>query len=125
MLRAKSTGTNGPPGPETIAVDDNSGWRYYGATVIRSFRDDESQMVFLRERSRRLPPDIQRIAQRKLVILDAAESLEDLRAPPGNRLERLLGAREGQHSIRINDQWRICFRWDDGDAYNVEITDYH
>ena len=71
------------------------------------------------------PPDIQRIAQRKLVILDAAESLEDLRAPSGNRLERLIGSREGQHSIRINDQWRICFRWSDGDAYNVEIADYH
>ena len=79
----------------------------------------------MRERSRRLPPDIQRTAQRKLVILDAAESLEDLRAPPGNRLERLIGAREGQHSIRINDQWRICFRWADGDAYDVEISDYH
>lgn len=79
----------------------------------------------MRERSRRLPSDIQRIAQRKLVILDAAESLEDLRAPPGNRLERLIGTRNGQHSIRINDQWRICFRWIDGDAHNVEITDYH
>jgi proteic killer suppression protein len=68
---------------------------------------------------------VQRIAQRKLAILDAAESLQDLRVPPGNRLERLSGAREGQHSIRINDQWRVCFRWSDGDAYEVEITDYH
>ncbi|MCH8226381.1 MAG: type II toxin-antitoxin system RelE/ParE family toxin [Chloroflexi bacterium] len=93
--------------------------------MIRSFRDDESQKVFLRERSRRLPPDIQRTAQRKLVIVDAAESLEDLRATPGNRLERLIGARDGQHSIRINDRWRICFRWADGDAHDVEITDYH
>jgi proteic killer suppression protein len=61
---------------------------------------------------------------RKLVILDAAESLEDLRSPPGNRLEKLRGHREGQHSIRVNDQWRICFRWTEGDAYDVEIVDY-
>jgi proteic killer suppression protein len=67
---------------------------------------------------------VQRIAQRKLAVLDAAESLQDLRVPPGNRLERLSGAREGQHSIRINDQWRVCFSWSDGDAYEVEIIDY-
>ena len=93
--------------------------------MIKSFRGRESKAVFLRERSRRLPPDIQRIAQRKLAILDAAVSLQDLRAPPGNRLEGLSGTREGQHSIRINDQWRICFRWRDSDAFDVEITDYH
>ena len=115
----------GTLGTGKMVVDANSGWRYYGATVIRSFRDDESQKVFLRERSRRLPPDIQGTAQRNLVIVDAAESLEDLRATPGNRLERLIGARDGQHSIRINDRWRICFRWADGDAHDVEITDYH
>ena len=66
-----------------------------------------------------------RSAQRKLAILDAAVSLQDLRVPPGNRLEKLTGEREGQHSIRINDQWRICFAWSDGDAHDVEITDYH
>lgn len=93
--------------------------------MIRGFRDRESEKIFRRERSRRLPPTVQRVALRKLTILDGAESLEDLRAPPGNRLEKLSGDREGQNSIRINDQWRICFVWKDGDAYEVEITDYH
>ena len=93
--------------------------------MIRSFRDRETEKVFQRERSRRLPPDVQRRAHRKLLILDAAETLEDLRVPPGNRLEGLSGGRSGQRSIRINDQWRICFRWERGDAYDVEITDYH
>jgi proteic killer suppression protein len=93
--------------------------------MIRSFRDRESEKIFRRERSRRLPPGVQRVALRKLLVLDAAESLEDLRVPPGNRLERLAGHRKGEYSIRINDQWRICFVWKDGDAYEVEITDYH
>lgn len=93
--------------------------------MIRSFRDTKTEKVFLRERSRRLPPDVQRRAHRKLLLVDAAEGLRDLRVPPGNRLERLSGDRDGQHSIRINDQWRICFRWDRGDAYDVEIADYH
>ncbi|MCZ7617185.1 MAG: type II toxin-antitoxin system RelE/ParE family toxin [Myxococcota bacterium] len=93
--------------------------------MIRSFADAETKKVFERLRSRRLPPDVQRRAHRKLLLLDAAEALEDLRIPPGNRLERLSGGRAGQHSIRINDQWRVCFRWDRGDAHDVEITDYH
>jgi proteic killer suppression protein len=93
--------------------------------VIRSFRDRETEKVFERERSRRLPPNVQRRAHRKLLLLDAAETVEDLRVPPGNRLESLSGDRIGQRSIRINDQWRICFRWERGDAYDVEITDYH
>jgi proteic killer suppression protein len=93
--------------------------------MIRSFRDRETERVFRREKTRKLAPDVQRIAQRKLAVLDAAESLQDLRASPGNRLEKLVGDREGQHSIRINDQWRICFRWRDGDAASVEIVDYH
>lgn len=93
--------------------------------MIKSFRDRESEAVFLRERTRRLPPDIQRVAQRKLAMLDAAVSLQDLRVPPGNHLEALSGTREGQHSIRINVQWRICFRWSDSDAFDVEIADYH
>ena len=93
--------------------------------MIRSFRGAEAERVFRRERSRRLPSDIQRSAQRKLAILDAAESLEDLRSPPGNRLEQLSGTRSGQYSSRVNDQWRICFRWTDGDADAVEITDYY
>ena len=81
--------------------------------------------MFSRQPSRRLPTDIQRTARRKLLMLDAAETLGDLRVPPANRLEKLSGERAGQHSIRINDQWRICFRWREGDAYDVEITDYH
>ena len=93
--------------------------------MIRSFRNRETEQVFRRERARRLPLDLQRIAQRKLVMLDAAESIQDLRVPPGNRLERLSGDREGQYSIRINDQWRVCFRWRDGEAHDVEIVDYH
>lgn len=93
--------------------------------MIKSFRDKNTELVFSRFPTRRLPHDIIRAALRKLLILDAAEKLSDLRVPPGNRLERLTGDRKGQHSIRINDQWRICFEWRDGDAYEVEIVDYH
>ncbi len=93
--------------------------------MIRSFRDRKTEDIFRRERVRALHPDVLRVAQRKLVLLDAAESLQDLRVPPGNHLERLSGDRAGQHSIRVNDQWRICFRWKDGDAYDVELVDYH
>jgi proteic killer suppression protein len=93
--------------------------------VIRSFADAETERVFRRLSSRRLSVDVQRVAYRKLVVIDAAESLNDLRIPPGNRLEKLKGDREGQHSIRVNEQWRICFRWKEGDAYDVEIADYH
>jgi len=94
-------------------------------TVIRSFADGETEKIFRRERSRVLPPDVQRRAHRKLLLVNAAERVDDLRVPPGNRLERLKGDREGQYSIRVNDQWRICFRWAGGDAFDVEITDYH
>ena len=93
--------------------------------MIRSFGDKETGRLFHRQPVKRIPPSVQRPALRKLMLLDAAESLDDLRVPPGNRLEKLSGDREGQCSIRINDQWRICFRWEDGDAYEVEITDYH
>jgi proteic killer suppression protein len=93
--------------------------------MIRSFRDREAEKIFRRERSRRLPEEIHRAAQRKLEMLDAAESLDDLRSPPGNRLEMLVGDREGQHSIRINQRWRIYFTWQEGDAHDVEIVDYH
>jgi proteic killer suppression protein len=93
--------------------------------MIRSFRDRETERLFRREPVRKLPQDVRRVALRKLVLLDAAESLEDLRRPPGNRLEKLTGDRAGQHSIRINDQWRVCFRWKDGDTEDVEIVDYH
>lgn len=93
--------------------------------MIRSFRDREAEKVFHREPSRRWSRDLQRAARRKLLMLDAADTLEDLRVPLGNRLEKLSGDRAGQRSIRINDQWRICFRWSGGDAYDVEIVDYH
>jgi toxin HigB-1 len=93
--------------------------------MIRDFKDKETQKVFERKRSRKLPSDIQQVALRKLRMLNRAETLQDLRVPPANRLERLVGDREGQYSIRINDQWRICFLWQDGDALDVEIVDYH
>jgi proteic killer suppression protein len=93
--------------------------------MIKTFADKETEKLFQRQKSRPLPVDIQRKARMKLEILDAAENLDDLKVPPGNRLERLSGKREGQHSIRINQQWRICFRWKNGDCYDVEIVDYH
>ena len=93
--------------------------------MIRSFRDDDSQRIFNREPVRRWPLDLQRVALRKLRIIDPAASFDDLRIPPGNRLERLRGDRAQEYSIRINDQWRICFRWRSGDAYDVGIVDYH
>ena len=91
--------------------------------MIKSFRCGETERVFSRQSSRRFRA-IQRVALRKLLVLDAAGALGDLKIPPGNRLEKLTGDRSGQHSIRINDQWRICFRWKTGDAYDVEIVDY-
>lgn len=93
--------------------------------MIRSFADRDTERLFHRLPVRKLSTDIQRAALRKLRLLDAATSIEDLRVPPGNRLEKLSGSRAGQHSIRINDQWRVCFRWMDGDALGVEIVDYH
>lgn len=93
--------------------------------MIRSFANKETEKIFNREFSRRLSNDIQRAARRKLEVLDAAESLSDLTVPPSNRLEKLKGERRHQHSIRINDQWRICFEWSGTDAVNVEIVDYH
>jgi proteic killer suppression protein len=93
--------------------------------MIKSFRDKEAEKIFQRQFSRRLPQDIQRLALKKLLMLDAATEFETLRVPPGNRLEALKDDREGQHSIRINDQWRICFVWRGGHAHDVEIVDYH
>ncbi|MFH1436236.1 MAG: type II toxin-antitoxin system RelE/ParE family toxin [Pseudomonadota bacterium] len=93
--------------------------------MIRSFKDKETKKVFSRTRSARLPGGIQHGALRKLRMLNRAQTLADLRVPPGNRLERLSGQRAGQYSIRINEQWRVCFRWDNGDAFDVEIVDYH
>ena len=93
--------------------------------MIKSFRDKETERLFQRHFSRRFHAKLHQIAWRKLALLDSAERLDDLLVPPGNRLEKLSGKREGQYSIRINNQWRICFRWQEGDAYDVEITDYH
>ncbi|MCH7942458.1 MAG: type II toxin-antitoxin system RelE/ParE family toxin [Proteobacteria bacterium] len=93
--------------------------------MIINFRDEDSRKVFERRHSRRLPGTIQRAAHRKLLQLHAATRIETLRVPPANRLERLKGNRSGQYSIRINRQWRVCFEWRDGNAHNVEITDYH
>jgi proteic killer suppression protein len=93
--------------------------------VIRSFKDKETQKIFERQRLRKLPSDIQQVALRKLRMVHRAQTLQDLRVPPANSLERLVGDRAGQHSIRVNNQWRICFEWHNGDAFNVEIVDYH
>ena len=93
--------------------------------MIKTFSSSETEKLFNRRFSRRLPQDIQRVARRKLEMLDAAETLQDLRIPPSNRLEKLSGDRQGQYSIRINNQWRICFEWHRGNAYAVEIADYH
>lgn len=93
--------------------------------MIKSFRDRHTEALFKGHRHPHLPADLQRPALRKLLILDAAVSLDDLRIPPGNRLEKLHGDREGQYSIRINDRYRLCFVWQEGDAYDVEIVDYH
>ena len=93
--------------------------------MIRSFACPETERLFNDEPSRRLPQQIERVARRKLLLLHQARRLDDLRAPPGNRLEALKADRAGQHSIRVNDQWRVCFRWQGEDAFDVEIVDYH
>jgi len=109
---------------QIISLDDITAKRYYNI-MIKSFRCRETEKVFIRMFSRRLPQSMQRIALRKLWMLNAATELETLQVPPNNRLEALKGKRKGQHSIRINDQWRICFRWCGSDAHDVEIVDYH
>ena len=93
--------------------------------MIKSFKDSETRKIFHRQASRKLPGNIQQIALRKLRMLNNSVTLNDLRIPPANRLEKLSGNRSGQYSIRINDQWRICFEWRENDAYEVEIADYH
>ena len=99
--------------------------RYIILAMIRSFKCKETEKIFSRRRSRKLPQDIQQVALRKLRMLSRAVTLNDLRVPPASRLEKLRGDRAGQYSIRINERWRICFEWQDGDAHNVEIVDYH
>ena len=98
--------------------------RYYHC-MIQSFRDKDTERIFQRQFTKRIPTELHRLAWRKLAQIDASERLDDLRVPPGNRLEKLVGTRAGQYSIRVNDQWRICFEWRGADAFNVEITDYH
>ena len=93
--------------------------------MIKSFADSETEKVFKRQFSKKFPGDIQSVALRKLRMLNNAHAIDDLRSPPVNRLEKLSGDREGQHSIRVNDQYRVCFVWDSGDAHDVEIVDYH
>lgn len=93
--------------------------------MIRSFRDSDTESIFRRNRINRFSVELQRQTQRKLGILNSAIELNDLRIPPGNRLEKLSGNRDGQHSIRVNEQWRICFVWEGNDAWGVELTDYH
>lgn len=93
--------------------------------MIKSFKDKETELIFNRQSSRKIPPEILRTALRKLWMINAATTLKDLRVPPANRLEKLRRERGGQYSIRINKQWRICFNWDRNDAHSVEIVDYH
>ncbi len=93
--------------------------------MIKTFNNDETQKIYQRQRSQKLPSDIQQVALRKLRMINNAVTINDLRVPPANRLEKLSGDRAGQWSIRINDQWRVCFRWEGSDAYDVEVADYH
>lgn len=93
--------------------------------MIKTFKDKDTEKVYNRQYSKRLPQQIQRIAMKKLWMSDAAPDINSLKVPPGNRLELLHGSREGQYSIRINDQWRICFRWRESNSFDVEIVDYH
>ncbi|MBI4828652.1 MAG: type II toxin-antitoxin system RelE/ParE family toxin [Nitrospinae bacterium] len=93
--------------------------------MIQSFADKDTERLFKRQRPERTPPEIWRRAHTKLLLLHAAEDLRSLSFHPGNRLEKLKGSRAGQYSLRVNDQWRLCFRWENGGAYEVEITDYH
>lgn len=93
--------------------------------MIKTFKSKEAEKIYNREISKKLPADIQRTALKKLWMLDAAPDISSLKIPPSNHLEALKGARKGQHSIRINKQWRICFIWKDGDAYDIEIVNYH
>ncbi len=100
--------------------------KHYKITdVIKTFKNDDTEKIYQRQRSRKFPADIQQVTLRKLRMLNNSVSINDLRVPPANRLEKLSGNRAGQWSIRINDQWRICFRWEGSDAYDVEVTDYH
>lgn len=93
--------------------------------MIKSFKNNETEKIYQRQISKKLPIDIQQVSLRKLRMINNVKNISDLRVPPANKLEKLKGDRAGEYSIRINDQWRVCFKWHEGDAYEVEITDYH
>lgn len=107
-----------------VFLDSDNAPRYY-RSLIRSFKDRHSEAIWNRQFTKRLSRNVAKLAYRKLAMIHAAGALDDLRVPPANRLEALKGDRTGQHSIRVNDQFRICFVWDGSDAYDVEIVDYH
>lgn len=109
---------------QVLSVDNTSVSYYYCAMIV-SINDKETEKIWSGEYSRKFPMEIQRTARRKLIHIHSAINLNDLRVPPGNKLHALEGTRKGQFSIRINDQWRICFKWLEGNAYEVEIVDYH
>ena len=111
-------------GSQVLSLDVINVIRYY-LSMIKTFRDRDTERIFKRQRIRRFSLSLQKLCQRKLDLIDGADLIEDLRTPPGNRLEKLSGNRKGQYSIRVNDQWRICFRWKSGQATDVEIVDYH
>lgn len=112
------------PAEPSLTLDVTNGLRY-ALGVLRSFRDKETEAVWRRQPARKFDANTQRVALRKLLILDAADTLGDLRVPPGNRLEKLKGDRAGSYSIRVNQQWRICFRWSPAGPEEIEIVDYH
>ena len=116
--------TSGLQWSPMITIDVNNVRRYY-TLVIKSFADRQTEQFYVSGRSRHVPPGLRRVAMRKLFQLEYARDINDLVSPPGNRLETLKGDHEGQYSIRINDQYRLCFEFKGGDAYNVEIVDYH
>lgn len=107
-----------------VLIDNNNALRYY-VIMIKSFADKNTEIIWNRQWINSMPKEVQRVAYRKLIMLHRAISLNDLRVPPGNRLEKLSGDRSGEMSIRINKQYRICFIWTNGDAYEVQIIDYH
>jgi proteic killer suppression protein len=115
----------GQPIRPLLSPCDNDRGAITFSGMIRSFANDLARLAWERLTAKGVPMDILKVAYRKLMQIQNAQTLDDLRSPPGNRLEPLKGKRKGQHSIRVNDQWRVCFRWRDGDAYDVEICDYH
>jgi proteic killer suppression protein len=123
-IQNENSGLQGGGLQLNISLDVDSAPRYY-KPMIKTFRSKETERLFDRLPSKHFPANLYRLAWKKLAILDAAEQIGDLRIPPGNHLEKLSGDRQGEYSIRINDQWRICFHWRQGNAYDVQLVDYH